>query len=104
MSTFSLKYNKVVSVYVVQWMCIFGSHPLKICEHGTHQVQYEDFASAIVHRFLFILITGTSRLRNRILLALSRKYEIVWNVHAIGYRRGIKISRISVAPIDSRWK
>jgi len=86
MSTFLLKYNKIVYVYVVQWMCVFGSHPVKMCEHGTHKVQYEDFISVTGKGFLCILITGTPRLRNRTsseLLALSGKCEIIWNVHAI---------------------
>ena len=57
MSTFLLKYNKILYVYVVQWMCVFGSHPVKMCEHGTHQVQYEDFISVTGKGFLCILIT-----------------------------------------------
>ena len=83
MSTFLLKYNKIVYVYVVQWMCVFGSHPVKMCEHGKHQVQYEDFISLTGKGFLCTLIRG---LRNRVrseLLALSRKCEIIWNVHAV---------------------
>jgi len=32
MFTTLLKYIKIGRVYVVQWMCVFDSHPVKICE------------------------------------------------------------------------